>query len=208
MKIELINSSKLKISFNKIDLDDNNISIHNFLSRSQISQNFIKAIIEIALEDFGFDIKNNDFTYEIYCFNFFDFTIILSKQSHNISNNNLKYKTFKNNNFSNLPSFTFGKNKLLKSENLLFFFNNFEDFLNFSIYINKTITFKNVNSILYEYNNIYLLEIITSSLLENELNILFYNSIEAKSNKTISRLNLVRFKEFANILLPENALNL
>ena len=70
MKIQLINSSKLKIIFNKSDLDESNISLHSFLSGSLISQKFIKSIIEIAYEDFGFSVENNNFLYEIFCFDF------------------------------------------------------------------------------------------------------------------------------------------
>lgn len=216
MKIQLINSSKLKIFFNKIDLAENNISVHNFLSRSQISQNFINAIIEIAYEDFGFDIKDNNFAYEIFCFDLTDFIIIVSKELDTVTEQHpLLYRsdhkqinTFIDNNINGHLSFKFSQNKLFKNENLFFFFDNFEDFLNFSVYLKNSMNLKNINSILYKYNNIFLLEIITSNLLENELNILLFNSLEAKTNSHMSTLGLIRFKEFAEILIYENALNL
>ena len=52
MKIQMINPSKLKIIFNLDDLEENNISLHSFLSGSESSKKFLKAIIEIAEEDF------------------------------------------------------------------------------------------------------------------------------------------------------------
>lgn len=216
MKIQLINSSKLKIIFNKIDLDENNISLHNFLSMSQTSQNFIDAILEIAYEDLGFEIENDDFTYEIFCFDFSEFIIIITKNSDikktSYSPQNKvyfkKYTSFRDNTTSKQPSFKFSHNKLSKNKNLFFFFNNFEDFLTFSEFFKNSINFKNVDSILYKYNDIFLLEIITSDLLENEANFILSNALEASSNSIVSGLTLTKFKEFAEVLYPQNALNL
>ena len=216
MKIQLINSSKLKIIFNKIDLDENNISLHNFLSMSQISQNFIDAILEIAYEDLGFEIENDDFTYEIFCFDFSEFIIIITKNSDikkdsYAPQNKVYFKnhtSFRDNTTSKQSSFKFSHNKLSKNKNLVFFFKNFEEFLTFSEYLKNSINFKNVDSILYKYNDIFLLEIITSDLLENEANFILANALEANSNSIISSLSLTKFKEFAEVLYPQNALNL
>lgn len=216
MKIQLLNSSKFKITFNKIDLDENNISIHNFLSNSPNSQKFIKAIIEIAYEDFGLKIENNDFIYEIYCFNFSEFIIIVSISTDITQNSYIPQDIlyFNRNNSSRdfaitqNFSFKFDNNKLLKNQNLYFFFNNFEDFLTFSEYIKNSIKFKNIYSFLYEYNNIFLLEIITSNLLINELKTFLSILSEYKTNSFPSMFTLIRFKEFAKVLYSENALKL
>ncbi len=216
MKIQLLNSSKLKIIFNKIDLDENNISLHSFLSNSLNSQKFIKAIIEIAYEDLGFKTNFNNYIYEIYCFNFSEFIIIVSS---NININKDSYipqsmlyctkdNSSRESGVTQNFSFKFDNNKLLENKNLFFFFNNFEDFLIFSQYIKNSIKFKNINSILYKYDNIFLLEISTSNLLENELTLLLYTTLEVKTNSNISYLTLTKFKEFAEIIYPENALNL
>lgn len=216
MKIQLINSSKLKIIFNKFDLDENNISLHSFLSNSSNSQNFIKAIIEIAYEDFGFKTENSDFVYEIYCFDFSEFIIIvynnidINKNSY-IPQNLLHYTK---DNFSRERSIThnfsfkFDNNNLFENKNLFFFFSNFEGFLNFSEYIKNNLKLKNINSSLYEYNNIFLLEIITSTLLPTELTSLQSILLESKLNSYPFKLTLVRFKEFAKVVYSENALNL
>ncbi len=216
MQIQLLNSSKLKIIFNKFDLDENNISIHSFLSGSTNSQKFIKAIIEIAYEDFGFSLENNDFLYEIYCFDFSEFIIIVSKNSDNLSlsynpQNDLYYEKSnisRDNSITKPFSFKFKHNELLKNQNLFFIFNKFEEFLEFSEYIRNSIKFKNINSSLYEYHNIFLLEIETSNLLVNELTILLSITLEAKTNSNVSYLTLTKFKEFAEIICSENALNL
>lgn len=216
MKIQLLNSSKFKITFNKIDLDENNISIHNFLSNSSNSQKFIKAIIEIAYEDFGLKMENNNFIYEIYCFNFSEFIMIVSNNIDVFKNSYIPQDilSFNKDNFSREIaltqnfSFKFDDNKLLKKPNLYFFFNNYEDFLSFSEYIKNSIKFKNISSNLYEYNNIFLLEIITSNLLPSELAVLQSILLESSINSYLYNLTLIRFKEFAEVLYSENALNL
>lgn len=216
MKIQLINSSKFKITFNKIDLDENNISVHNFLSNSSDSKKFIKAIIEIAYEDFGIKMKYDNFIYEIYCLNFSEFIIIVSNSIEAYKNSYLPNTIlFSNKNdfsrefdITSNFSFKFDDNKLFKKQNLYFFFNNFEDFLSFSEYIKNSINFKNINSSLYEYNNVFLLEIITSNLLISELKSFLSVLLEYKPNSFHSMLTLIRFKEFAKVLYSENAIKL
>lgn len=216
MKIQLLNSSKLKIIFNKSDLDENNISLHSFLSGSLISQKFIKSIIEIAYEDFGFFLENNIFLYEIFSFDFSEFIIIVSKNSVNNSFScnpkklsSLKLTdTFSENSNLEYSSFKFNRHEILKNKNLFLFFNEFEDFLLFSEYIKNSITFKNINSILYKYENTFLLEITTANLLPTELKSFLSFVSEAKTLSCISDLTPIKFKEFAEILRSENALNL
>ena len=206
MKIQVLNSSKFKIFLNKSDLDENHISVHSFLSGSINSQKFIQAIIEIAYEDFGLKINNNKFIYEIFCFDFSNFIIIISsnKEIYPFPQNNSLRETSITNNLN----FKFNNNKLLESKNLLFFFNDFEEFLTFSEYIKNSIKLKNINSSLYEYNHIFLLEIITSDLLINELKAFLSITSEYNLKSLSSNLTLIRFKEFAKTIYSKNALNL
>lgn len=218
MKIQLINPSKLKITFNKEDLDENSISIHGFLAGNQTSLNFLKAIIEIAHEDFGFSIENNDFLYEIFCFDFSEFVIIVSP---NINNSEFSYiipninyvdekKSFRDVIDSKILSFNFVDNKLsnLKNKNIFLFFSAFEDFLEFSDYIKNCVKSFKVNSFLYKYNNTFLLEISTSNLSQNELKRVLSIILESNANSYFSELVIIRFKEFADLLISDNAMNL
>ena len=59
MKIEKITDNQLKITFDSIELEENNISVHSFLSHSLETQKMYLAILEIAYEDLGFDTKNS-----------------------------------------------------------------------------------------------------------------------------------------------------
>ena len=78
MKIQIITPSKLKILFNLNDLEENNISLHSFLSGSESSQKFLKAILEIAEEDLNIEIFKNKISYETFCLNYSEFIIIVS----------------------------------------------------------------------------------------------------------------------------------
>lgn len=216
MKIQLLNTSKLQITFTKNDLDENNISLHEFLAGNKSSLDFLKAIIEIANEDFGFSSKNNDFLYEIFCFDFSEFVIIVSANNDNnlfsyIPQKSSYYNTeniSRDTDNSKLPSFKFINNKLSKCGNLIFFFNSLEDFLEFSNYIKCYINSFNITSFLYKYQNIFLLEITTSNLSPDKLDKLLSALLEAKTNSYVSELTLIRFKEFAELLISDNALNL
>lgn len=182
MKIQLISPSKLKILFNIQDLEENHITVHSFLSGSEISKKFLKAIIEIAEEDFGIQKFDNNYSYEAICFNYTEFTIIISldKDSHCIPN----------------------------TKNIYFYFFDMDSFFEFSNYIKKTINF-NIKSFLYEYKNIFLLEINIENL--SSQNIKYLNLILTETTNHFNFKNnnysLSHFKEFSNLLISDNAIN-
>lgn len=235
MKIQLINPSKLKILFNLQDLEENNITLHSFLSGSESSKTFLKAIIEIAEEDLGLKNLKENFSYETFCFNYSEFVIIVSStlnsdiSSNDLNQNSINYNTIENiyrdNNVSSNFSFNFIDNKLSKNnlnrKSLFYFFFNIEDFFEFSDYIKNNLKLFKVNSFLYQYQNIFLLEIDISSLpcyeLEHLLLVLsetnnclnFKSNISSyKSSTNISELVITRLKEFSDLLISNNALNL
>ena len=82
MKIQMISPSKLKILFNLQDLKENNITLHSFLSGSENASIFLKAILEIAKEDLGFQAFGSNISYESFCFNYSEFVVIVSKQEY------------------------------------------------------------------------------------------------------------------------------
>lgn len=181
MKIQMINPSKLKIIFNLDDLEENNISLHSFLSGSESSKKFLKAIIEIAEEDLDIEIPKNKFTYEAYCYNYSEFIIIVSLSKYIFDN--------------------------FKKENLYFYFFDINDFLDFSDYIKSNIDFRVISS-LYKYNSLFILEIELSKLSHTNLNKLCHilsetpNSFDFKG----SPITITRLKEFSELLIFKNAL--
>ena len=59
MQIKKINNDKLKVILNSHDLDEKNIDIDAFLSNSIESQNLFFEILDLAEEEYDFNIENN-----------------------------------------------------------------------------------------------------------------------------------------------------
>ena len=59
MQIKKINNNKLKVILSLTDLDKNNIDIDSFLSNSIESQNLFFEILDLAEEQYGFNIEDN-----------------------------------------------------------------------------------------------------------------------------------------------------
>ena len=205
MKIQIINPSKLKILLNLQDLEENNITLHSFLSGSENSKIFLKAIIEIAEEDLGIKSFDTNFCYETFCYDFSEFVIIVSLLRDNVS--------------SNTSSFNFIGNQLSKGnldrKNLLYHFFNMDDFLEFSDYIKNNIDFK-IKSLLYKYGNIFFLELDMSNLSCKEFEKLSLILSETSNCVVLKNTNsfniykavIAKFKEFGELLISDNALNL
>lgn len=211
MKIHLINQSKLKITFDLKDLEENNISLHSFLSGSKDSKKFLNAIIEIAHEDFGFCIENQKFCYETFCFNYSEFIILVSSQNSTYNLDSVNIQPPRDNLLSDKFSFNFIDNKLsnvmANQKNIYYFFTNLEDFFEFSNYAKIYLKQLAIKTSLYKYKNIYFLEIHTNNLSNSELQQLSLFSSEIKSNHFLSEIIITRFKEFSELLIPDNALN-
>lgn len=220
MKIQLLNQSKLKVIFSLRDLEENDISLHAFLSGSKKSIDFIKAVIEIAHEDFDFCLDNKNFSYETFCFSYEEFIIIVSPEENSniltypfncISNESSK-NTLREPSVPNNSSFNFIDNQLsnylFKNKNIYYCFNSLEDFFDFSNYTKSFLKFFTLKSFLYEYKNILLLEIQTTNLSCLELKKLFLFFSEIKTSSSLSELVITHFKEFSNLLISDNALNL
>lgn len=205
MKIQIINPSKLKILLNLQDLEENNITLHSFLSGSENSKIFLQAIFEIIEEDLGIEAFNNNFWYETFCYNFSEFVIIVS--------------LLRDNTHSNTSSFSFIGNQLSKcnldKKIFLYYFFNMDDFLEFSNYVKNTIDLK-VKSSLYKYKNVFFLELDISNLSCKEFEKLSLILSEASNCLDLRNTNsssiyeavIARFKEFSELLISDNALNL
>lgn len=59
MQIKKINNNKLKVILSSNDLDEKNIDIDSFLSNSIESQDLFFEILDMAEEEYNFDIENN-----------------------------------------------------------------------------------------------------------------------------------------------------
>ncbi len=192
MKIEKLNENKIKIIFNYKELEENNISVHSFLSNSIESQKLFWAILDIAHEDLGFDISNSKISYETLSYDNKNFVIYVTKNidsSFSFSENDLL--NFQRNNIPNV---------------LLYKFENINDIFSFCDFIKKVFSPINFNSSLHKYNDSYFIKIDAQNLNFNKKKKLIYTLIEFNDYLKVSNLSLLRFEEFSEILIKDNAI--
>lgn len=186
MKIQMIAPFKIKILFNLQDLEENNITLHSFLSGSENTKIFLNAILEIAKEDFGLKPFKDNFTYETFSYDYHEFIVIFS-----------------------IPKYI---NCNIISQKLFYYFFTMDNFLEFSNFVKSNITFK-FKSSLYRFKDILLLEINASNLIYDDFRKLYFTLSETQDNidlekSNISKIVITKFKEFSEIIVQDNALNL
>ena len=83
MTIEKINKNKIKIIFYIKELEENNISLHSFLSNSEEYKKMFFAILELANEEFGFNFQSNSITSDTISLNNKKFIIFVTSNTLN-----------------------------------------------------------------------------------------------------------------------------
>ncbi len=219
MKIEKLAETKLKIMFDITELEENNISLHSFLSNSIEAQRFFLAILEIANEDLDFNSYNASISYEAFSFENKSFVIFITKEqksnlkrdSHLNLNNNF-FSVLKDDKLSKNNRFFFLDNKLSKDKkSLIYIFPSIEELFDFCKILKNSLIPFNLDSNLYQYNHIYFLEIkINSSdiLNNNYLEKLELICSDIKNDINFSENVKIRLKEFSSLLLEKNAISI
>ncbi len=183
MKIELLNDNKLKITFTHLELSDNHISLHAFLSDTNLSNNFINALIEIAKNKLNFNNQNLPIKSEIYFLNNTHFAIYITIKSNNY--------IFKHNNKNPL-------NTCSPSNEYAFIFNSKNDYIDFIHRYNlhqDNINFK-IN--LYSYNNLYFLLIHVKNLPLKQTKKMHISFFDETAPYFTSNILISKIKEFGN----------
>lgn len=155
MQIKKINNNKLKVILSLNDLDEKNIDVDSFLSNSIESQDLFFEILDLAQEQYDFNIENNKAIVEAISLDNNIFILTITKLKTDYSNTyNTKLKIYN--------------------------FENSEDFLTFYSFAKRNkISLKDIN--FYEYNNRYYLVLNNNNfLLENFL--LEYSDLESNSD--------------------------
>lgn len=217
MKLEKITETKLKIMFNSEELEENDISLHSFLSNSIEAQRLFLAILDIANEDLNFNTTGCKISYEAFSFENKTFVIFITKDqstpapivngiSSSLFDGNF-FQVLRDDTISQNSSFNFIDNKLKKSKNVLtYFFYNLEDVFDFCKLLFTFNIFENIESSLYQYENIFLLEIYKNDSIENDLEKIELICSEIKNTSDISEVSKTRLKEFSKILIEKNAI--
>lgn len=191
MKIELLDNNKLKIMFDYTELEENNISIHSFLSNSAKAQNFFLAIIDIANEDLGFNSNNSNLSYETISFDNKFFVIIVTKDSFNESS---KFDTNTNIFYEN------------QNKKYLYKLRDINDLFSFCDTLKLILPTLNFNNSLYQYEDSYFLKINLENLDLNSTKQILLLISEFKTELKLSELSLAKFEEFADVVIENNAL--
>lgn len=150
MKFEKLNENKIRITLNTQDLADKNIDFHSFMSNSKESQNLFLSMLDEAEKKVGFVTKDYKIRIEAFAISDGDFIITITRFNKNSDSNdkNTKNKQVRI------------KRKIIdvNSNQLIYRFNNFEDFCDFSNFISRT-NIANIAKkiVLYFYKNSYYL---------------------------------------------------
>jgi adapter protein MecA 1/2 len=187
MRIEKINNNKIKIMFDATELEENNITIHSFLSGSLEAQRLVYAILDIANEEFGFDTENCNISSETISFSNKNFVIIVTKSSS----------------LSFLPPII----DECSLNSVVYKFSYIEEFFSFCKYINSYANFWSVlENSLYKYKNEFILIMELKNLEKNLKRILLSILAEYKNYILLSPLALTELKEHSILILENKAI--
>lgn len=194
MKIEKLTDNKIRIIINLFDLESENINIHHLNGSTLEEQSFFIKMLEKAKKEVGFETNGCKLLIEILTSNeeFLVFTITKCTSSE-------KKKPIVKRKITSISE-----------TNLIYKFNDFEEFCMFCICVNK---FKSFNSKLlsksndlYNYQNTYYL--IIKNIYNNYINKVLFLSIISEFSEPVSFSNAFenKLKEYGNIIIKKNAI--
>ncbi len=234
MKIEKVNDNKIKISFDYNELEENNISVHSFLSNSYSTQKLFLAILDIANEEFGFNTKNCKISYETISFDNKEFLVIVTKSANSLESNNLSpynlleisNKKKPNHTLSNTTKndnhFISEKEDHTETDNLscpiynlkndtqilLYEFDTIQELYSFCDYLKNSIPQEIFKNSLYQYDNKFFLEINFDTLKLKDIKKITSIISEYKNFLLLSRLTICKLRECADLIIEDNAIQL
>lgn len=204
MKFEKLNENKIKIIVSMKDLEDKDISLHDFMSNSIESQELFLDLLEEAEEKVGFKTSNCKIRVEAFAMTDKDFILTITKvlpdmvkkQGSSTLRKKLKVKRKINN--------------IEASKNSIYKFNTFDDYCNFTEYLisNNLIDANKVakSIILYQYNNYYYLVFHNMNDNYNKLST-FYTSITEFGSFVLNPdLFIHKLHETGTLFIKNNAL--
>lgn len=178
MRIEKIDDNKLKIMFNSDELEENNITVHSFLSGSNEAKKLFLAILDIANEEFGFDIENCNIFSETLSFGNKNFIIFITK----------KFASSEN------------------IEKLIYRFDTIEDLFQFCKYANFELENIDIENSLYKYNDSFFIVIDIEKLDVSKKQLVISILSEYTDNIYLSPLAFAKFLEHSFLILSDRAI--
>ena len=151
MKFEKLNENKIRITLNNQDLAEKHIDFHSFMSNSQESQNLFLDMLDEAEKKVGFITKDYKIRIEALAMSDGNFILTITRFGKNLDTDakpsKMKRVKIKR------------KNLDMTAKQLIYKFDTFDDFCNFSNFISKLDNFTTIakNIVLYFYQNSYYL---------------------------------------------------
>ena len=203
MKFEKLNENKIRIILNNQDLIEKNISLNSFMSNSIETQDLFFAMLEEAEQKVGFVTKDHKIKIEALAMADGNFVITITRfENLNDSENHITYKNKKRK--------VKRKSTNIESENIVYSFNNFDDFCLFTQNVKNI---KNLSKIaksttLYTYNSHYYL--LFSKLNIEHPNIKQINTCITEFGTYVNNSDLFSYKlnERGKVVLKNNAIKL
>lgn len=195
MKFEKLSSNKIKIILNLEDLEEKNIDFHSFMSNSIETQDLFFDILKEAEKEVGFITSNYNLHIEAFASSdgTFIFTITRASAINTPKRKKVVYKR-----------------KIPKGNNgiTLYFFNSFDDYCNFCMFLNNNYTCYFGNSSLIKYNSKYYLILNNMKMNLISSNQFFTYISEFGNLCTTSKLFVKKVLEYGEKIISENAIEI
>lgn len=201
MRFEKLNDNKIKIIITDKDLKEKHIDFHSFMANPIESQTIFFDILNEAEKEIGFTTKNYNIKIEAMQISGGDFVITVTRS---IPDTTVNSKT-------DIKKKIHVKRKKLElnTNNLIYCFNNFDDFCEYSNYLSKNnINFNSVakNISLYEYKNTFYLIFSNLNLRNLELKKVFTAITEFATYKNNSDIFKRNLNENGKLIMKNNAI--
>ncbi len=200
MKFEKLNENKIRITLNNQDLAEKHIDFHSFMSNSQESQNLFLDMLDEAEKKVGFITKDYKIRIEALAMSDGNFILTITRFGKNIDNDSKSSKMRK----VKIKR----KNLDMTSKQLIYHFNSFDDFCNFSNFISKSNKFTNIakNMVLYFYKNTYYLCISNINIEHQNIKQLYTLITEFGTYVDNSEVFGRKLAECGKIIIKNNAI--
>lgn len=200
MKFEKLNENKIRITLNNQDLIEKNIDFHSFMSNSKESQNLFLDMLDEAEKKVGFVTKDYKLRIEALAMSDGNFILTITRFGKSIDThpNNTKGKNLK----------IKRKNLDMTSRQLIYKFNDFEDFCQFSNFISKIKNFYYISKsmILYSYKDSYYLCISNINIEHDSIKQLYTLITEFGTYVDNSEIFARKLTECGKIVIKNNAI--
>lgn len=213
MRIEKVNENKIKVMFDSTELEENDISVHSFLSNSFESQKLFLAILDIANEEFGFDIQNCKVSCETISFNNKNFVVIVTKllkSTLKASNSTYNLLDFENSSDDIQKTPEKSRNYYFQAENnnnkLIYKFNYIENVVEFCKYLIFNFPNFDITNSLYKYKENFFLMIDFNKYETSNIEKMASILSEFETNLILSKFSILILQEHSELIIENDAI--